>query len=86
MPGELSVYPFVNAFPKTKHLPLLQFVCRHIHVCTLWVITQLSVGKWHPWASPVSYFQAEYICMWACICYLCAGILCVPMCENTPWQ
>lgn len=32
MPGEVSVYPFVNAFPKTKHLPLLQFICKHIHV------------------------------------------------------
>lgn len=33
MPGEVSVYPFINAFPKTKHLPLLRFVCKHIHVC-----------------------------------------------------
>lgn len=52
----------------------------HSHVCTLWMITQLYVSKWHPWASPVSYFPAEYICMWACICCFCAGIyacLCV---------
>lgn len=33
MPGEVSVYPFINAFAKTKLLPLLQFVCKHIHVC-----------------------------------------------------
>lgn len=83
--GEVSVYPFVNAFPKTKHLPLLQFICKHIHVCAHSEHPALCM-KMAPLGLP-SFLPPNrvYLHVGLYLLLVCRYLR-VPVCENTPWQ
>lgn len=88
MPGEVSVYPFVNVFPKTKHLPLLQFVCKHIHVCAHcgWSLNfpyENGTLGLPQFLTEVPYRVYQHVGLHL---LLVCRYLCVPMCENTPWM
>lgn len=73
MPGEISAYPFVNTFPKTKQLPLLQsFANTFMHVLSLDGHPALCM-KMIPLDLPY-FVLPEYICMYAGI-YLCTKIV-----------